>query len=206
MIGSCMSASPPLEAFLSGITHLGGKLQCVLIQLPPSFSPKHDEHALSDFIRHLPAHIRFAVEFRDAAWHTSRITHLLEEHRIAWVWHDMTAIKHASEAAFGFWPHTTDFLYLRMLGDLDAKYHVDGSEIYLYRELMWQRDAAIENWAEKIRSLLPDVAQVLLYVGNQYEGFAPLTAARFATRLGVELRLPSREELQGSDAQQLDLL
>ena len=195
-----------LEPFLAGVTQLGIKLQCILIQLPPFFSPKHDEHALRGFIRHLPAHIRFAVEFRDPAWHTPRIAHLLEEHRISWVWNDMTTLEHASEAAFGFWPHTTDFLYLRMLGDLDAKYHPDGSEVHLYRELMWQRDVAIENWTEKIRSLVPEVARVLLYVGNQYEGFAPHTAARFAARLGVELRLPTRQELQGSDAQQLDLL
>jgi uncharacterized protein YecE (DUF72 family) len=195
-----------LEPFLSGIAHLGTKLACVLVQLPPYFSLKHDEHALRDFIRHLPGDVRFAIEFRDPAWHMPRVAHLLEEHRIAWVWNDITDLEHANEAAFGFWPRTTDFLYLRMLGDLEAKYHPDGSEIHTYRELMWQRDIAIDNWAEKLRSMAPEVGQTLLYVGNQFEGFAPATAARFAARLGVELRLPSIDEVQGSDSRQMDLL
>jgi len=195
-----------LEPFLSGIAHLGTKLACVLIQLPPFFTLKHDEHALRDFIRHLPADVRFALEFRDSTWHMPRIAHLLEEHCIAWVWNDISAIEHANEAAFGFWPRTTDFLYLRLLGDLEAKYHPDGSENYTYRELMWRRDVAIDNWVEKLRSMAPEVRRILLYVGNQFEGYAPESALHFAAQLGVDLRLPGRDEVLGSNARQMDLL
>jgi uncharacterized protein YecE (DUF72 family) len=135
-----------------------------------------------------------------------RIAHLLEEHRIAWVWNDISAIEHANEAAFGFWPRTTDFLYLRLLGDLEAKYHPDGSEIYTYRELMWRRDVAIDNWVEKLRSMAPEVRRILLYVGNQFEGYAPESALHFAANLEVDLRLPGRDEVLGSNARQMDLL
>ena len=41
---------------------LGGKLGCILIQLPPKFGYKPKE--MEDFFKILPTHVRFAVEFR----------------------------------------------------------------------------------------------------------------------------------------------
>jgi uncharacterized protein YecE (DUF72 family) len=195
-----------LAAFLEGIGHLGHKLACVLVQLPPYFTLRHNEHALRDFVRHLPADFRFAIEFRDPDWHHPRIVHLLAEHQVCWAWNDTSTIEHADEAAFGTWPHTTDFLYLRLLGDLDAKYHADGSRIHEYRRLMWPRQTALDNWAEKVRALFPQVRRVLIYTANHYEGFAPQTAARISEKFGLNVRLPSADELTGRDTGQLPLL
>ncbi|MEQ1861803.1 MAG: DUF72 domain-containing protein [Chthoniobacteraceae bacterium] len=193
-----------LDEFLAGVNHLHSKLACVLVQLPPHFSPRRDEHTLRDFVRQLPAGFRFAIEFRDPDWHHPRITHLLAEHGVCWVWNDLSTLEHASEAAFGFWPHTTDFLYLRLMGDLDAKYE-PGRE-HRYRSLDWPRDAALENWAEKVRALLPQVGRVLIQANNHYEGFAPHTAARIAALLGQPIKLPDADELAGSDPRQMKLL
>lgn len=195
-----------LDAFLESMRHLGPKLACVLVQLPPYFTLRQQEHTLRDFVRHLPGGVRFAIEFRDPDWHHPRISHLLAEHGVCWVWNDTSALAHAAEAAFAFWPHTTDFLYLRLLGDLDAKYAPDGSAIHHYRQLMWPRDVALDNWAEKVRALLPQVNRALVFSANHYEGFAPHTAARIAQRLGVSLHLPARDELTGGDSRQLPLL
>ena len=68
----------PLAAFLHGVEPLREKLACLLVQTPWWFSPRHDEHALRDFIRALPSGFPWAVEFRDEAWHLPRIVHLLE--------------------------------------------------------------------------------------------------------------------------------
>ena len=51
----------PLAAFLRSVEHLGEKLACLLIQLPPWLAPRHDEHALRDFLIHLPRQFRWAV-------------------------------------------------------------------------------------------------------------------------------------------------
>lgn len=196
----------PLSAFLGGIKPLGRKLGVVLIQLPPYFEPKHDEHALRDFIRHLPRDVRFAVEFRDPAWHLPRIAHLLEEHHVCWAWNDITTLDHAGEAAFGFWPQTTDFLYLRLLGDLDSKYHPQtGKRVHEYNKLMWRRDAALTNWVEKLRSSLQHVRHAFVYCANHYEGLSPATAVRLGQKLGLRLELPTSEELRGNDPNQLAL-
>lgn len=195
-----------VEAFVESVSHLHSKLGCVLVQLPPYFSPRHDEHTLRDFVRHLPTGVRFAIEFRDPEWHHPRISHLLTEHRVCWVWNDTSALVRANEAAFDFWPHTTDFLYLRLMGDLDSKYNPDGSRVHQYRRIMWPRETALDNWVEKVRTLLPQVSRAFIYVSNHFEGFAPQTAARIAEKLGLAIKLPDSTELGGEDTRQMKLL
>src|SRR5690606_4274713 len=79
-----------LTDFLDKIAPLHRRLGSVLIQLPGSFKLAGDELALRDFLRELPSAFRFAIEFRDESWHLPRIAHLLEEHRVCWVWNDLT--------------------------------------------------------------------------------------------------------------------
>src|SRR5512136_2006964 len=45
---------------------LGGKLGCILIQLPPRYHFSSDN--LETFFKILPKHVKFAVEFRDLSW------------------------------------------------------------------------------------------------------------------------------------------
>src|SRR5919205_3909267 len=58
-----------LEQFIQRISLLEYKLSCVLIQLPPDFSP-NERPAFNQFIELLPSQVKFAVEFRDANWLT----------------------------------------------------------------------------------------------------------------------------------------
>lgn len=194
-----------INAFVASMSRLHAKLACVLVQLPPWFSIQRDERVLRDFVRHLPAGVRFAIEFRDAEWHLPRIMHLLEEHRVCWAWNDTTPIEHADGAAFGFWPLTTDFLYIRLLGDPGTNYDASGGRVHSYRSLRWPRDSALEHWAVKVRAVAPKAKRVLIYANNHYEGFSPQTAARIADKLGVLVSLPTPGEL-GDDTQQMPLL
>lgn len=196
-----------LASFLRDVAPLRRKLGCVLIQLPPYFTrPKH-QGALRDFIRHLPrTGVRFAVEFRDAEWHLPRISHLLEEHGVCWVWNDVSPLPKSAAAPFGFWPRTADFVYLRLLGDLTTKYTADGATVHRYRGLEWPRDAAMEGWAEKVRAHVGEVKHVYIYANNHFEGFGPKTAQRIAEQLGLTVALPGPEEMKPQDERQLPLL
>jgi uncharacterized protein YecE (DUF72 family) len=198
-----------LAAFLRDIEPLAEKLFCVLVQLPPFFTPKRDEHALRDFVRSLPAATRFAIEFRNHDWHLPRIAHLLQEHRVCWAWSDTTPIDHALEGAFDFLPDTTDFLYVRLMGDLEKKYDGPGSQAHRYREITWERTAALDNWAARIRREAAEKASAFIAVNNHYEGFAPQTCGRLAERLGMSIELPVAAQPGGKKKehdQQLDLL
>jgi uncharacterized protein YecE (DUF72 family) len=197
-----------LGQFLHSIEPLRSKLGCVLIQLPPSFAVKNDEAALRDFLQELPLDWRFAVEFRRHEWHLPRIAHLLEEHRIAWAWSDLTPLSRQAEGALEFFPETADFAYIRLMGDLGTKYRADGTRTHRYRELQWPRDSSLANWAARIRESLPRLQRTFLLVSNHFEGFAPHTCARLAERLEIPLQLPSAEsrlEKSEEDDRQMDL-
>ncbi len=188
----------PLAAFLRGIEPLGEKLACLLIQLPPWFAPQHDEHALREFLRHLPAGFPWAVEFRDHAWRLPRIAHLLEQHSVCWAWSDQTTLEGADAAAFDFHPRTAPLAVIRLMGDQSTKYRPDGSLIHHYDRLRWPRTASLENWAAKIQVEREHLREILVFANNHFEGFSPLTAQRLAGMLGTTLALPRPAELHPS--------
>ncbi|EDY19141.1 protein of unknown function DUF72 [Chthoniobacter flavus Ellin428] len=198
----------PLREFVESLKPLDEKLWCVLVQLPPFFQPKRDEVALREFVRHLPAEVRFAIEFRHADWHHPRIAHLLSEYGVAWAWNDLTSLDHQQEGAFEFLPDTTDFLYVRLMGDLERKYAANGQRIHHYRELMWPRDASLESWAVRVRQAAAEHRRIFVAVSNHYEGFAPHSARRLGARLGFDFPSPQLESASesGPGEQQMDLL
>lgn len=190
-----------LERFLRSLDPLGEKLGCVLLQLPPSFRVRSDESALRAFVRRLPRSVRFAVEFRHHGWHLPRIVHLFEEQRVCWVWADTTPLDHQQEGAFEFLPQTADFCYVRLLGDLGTKYAADGTSAHRYGELLWPRDASLENWAARLRQRARELSPMLVYLNNHFEGFSPLSARRLAGLLGMKVPVFGSEAGQGADPQ-----
>src|SRR5437762_6706060 len=194
-----------LSSFLRAIERLGPKLQVILIQLPPSLSPRDGKLALRKFLVELPRDFLFAIEFRHAGWHRPQFIGLLEKHRVCWVWDDSTPLNERNLAPFEFLPRTTDFLYLRLLGDYTTKYDRDGLFVHRYDKLLWKREAALESWALKIERHLGEVRNVWAFVSNHFEGFAPETAQRLAQRLGFELLLPSLSEKISSEQERSQL-
>ena len=196
-----------LSSFLHAIELLGPKLQVILIQLPPSLTPADGKHALRKFLAQLPRDFRFAIEFRHAGWHRPQFIRLVEKYRVCWVWADTTPLNERNLAPFEFLPCTTDFLYLRLLGDYTTKYDVDGGHIHRYEKLLWKREAALESWSLKVQRHLADVRSVWAFAGNHFEGFAPETCQRLAERLGFDPPLPPETEqaLSADRPSQLDL-
>ena len=197
--------SAELAAFLHLMEPLAEKLRVILIQLPPSFAPKEGRPVLRSFLEQLPRDFRFAIEFRHPAWHRPQIIRLLEKYRVCWVWADTSPLNERNLAPFEPWPHTTDFLYIRLLGDYGTKYDGAGERVHRYGRLLWQREAALESWALKIQNHLEETRGVWAFVNNHFEGYAPETCLRLARRLGYELPLPSFLETAPADSGQLDL-
>jgi len=146
-----------------------------------------------------------ATGFRHAGWHRPQFIRLVEKYRICWVWADTTPLNERNLAPFEFLPCTTDFLYLRLLGDYATKYDIDGGHIHRYEKLLWKREAALESWSLKIQRHLADVRSVWAFAGNHFEGFAPETCQRLAERLGFDLRLPPETEQAFSAERQSQL-
>jgi uncharacterized protein YecE (DUF72 family) len=200
--------SAELNGFLRAIGPLMPKLQAFLIQLPPSFTPKDGKPALRNFLKQLPRDLRFAIEFRHPGWHRPQIIGLLENFRICWVWADTSPLNERNLAPFEFLPRTTDFLYLRLLGDYATKYDKDGLFVHRYSKLLWKREAALESWSLKIERHVSEARNVCVFVGNHFEGFAPESAQRLARRLGFQLPLPAQADKIAAkqERSQLELL
>jgi len=180
-----------LTAFLRALEPLAQKLRVILIQLPPSYAPKEEKTAFRDFVAQLPSDFRFAVEFRHPGWHRPNFIRLLQKHRVCWVWSDTSPLNERNQAPFEFQPITTDFLYLRLLGDAVTKYDGNGQRIHHYGKLLWKREAALDSWALRIQRHLDEIRSVWAFANNHYEGYSPETCQRLAQRLGFELPLPA---------------
>lgn len=195
-----------LTAFLHALEPLTPKLRVILIQLPPSYDPRSEKSAFRHFVAQLPSDFRFAIEFRHAGWHRPQFIRLLEKHRICWVWSDMSSLHERNQAPFEFQPITTDFLYLRLLGDSLTKYDEKGERLHRYGKLLWKREAALDSWASRIQRHLDDIRSVWTFANNHYEGFSPETCQRLAARLGFDLPLPGQDgALAPHERGQLDL-
>jgi len=198
--------SRELAAFLRALEPMASKLSVVLIQLPPSYGPTEEKSELRHFLAQLPSDFRFAIEFRHAGWHRPHFIRLLEKHRVCWVWADMSPLNERNLAPFEFQPLTTDFIYLRLLGDTLTKYEASGERVHRYGKLLWKREAALDSWALRIQRHLDEVRNVWVFANNHYEGFSPETCQRLAQRLGFNLSLPAEEtEVAPNQHGQLDL-
>jgi uncharacterized protein YecE (DUF72 family) len=198
--------SRELAAFLRALEPMASKLSVVLIQLPPSYGPTEEKSELRHFLAQLPSDFRFAIEFRHAGWHRPHFIRLLEKHRVCWVWADMSPLNERNLAPFEFQPLTTDFIYLRLLGDTLTKYEASGERVHRYGKLLWKREAALDSWALRIQRHLDEVRNVWIFANNHYEGFSPETCQRLAQRLGFNLSLPAEEtEVAPNQHGQLDL-
>jgi uncharacterized protein YecE (DUF72 family) len=132
---------------------LNGKLGCLLIQLPPSYS--YNAENLESFFEVLPPEFRFAVEFRNLSWMREETWRLLKKHKVAYVNVDEPLLPPEVHI-------TTDFTYFR--------FHGRGTKPwfnYLYK------DEELEPWVPKILKASEQVKKVYGYFNNHFHGFAP---------------------------------
>ncbi len=129
-----------VAVFTEHISGLGDRLGPILIELAPSF--KHDQFAkLGAFLSHLPAGLRYAVEFRHRSWADKPdVARLLGSLNIGVAMAHHPWYVRLREV-------TTDFAYLRLLGRLDA--FPDAGRLHE------PHDEVLSEWAEFLRSLPP---------------------------------------------------
>ncbi|MEJ6021614.1 DUF72 domain-containing protein [Ramlibacter sp. PS4R-6] len=100
-----------IDAFLEQAAPLGGKLACLLVQLPPSLA--FDERTAAAFLGELRTRWdgSVALEPRHASWFGAAADALLAAHRVARVLAD--PVRFAAAVAPGGWPQ---LVYVRLHG------------------------------------------------------------------------------------------
>lgn len=158
-----------LEVFLDLMRplQLGGKLGCLLIQLPPKYS--YNPQNLEAFFELLDPVFRYTVEFRNLSWMVpqTQTFELLKKYNVAYTVVDEPLLPPEIHL-------TADFAYFR--------WHGHGERIWFdYRYSKEQLD----EWAPKVQQTAGKVKKIYGYFNNHYHGYAPENCLQLLGRLGL---------------------
>jgi uncharacterized protein YecE (DUF72 family) len=170
----------PVARLMARAEGLGAKLDCVLLQLPPTLQA--DADLLRTCLQQFPAGTRVAVEPRHASWWTDEVRALLERHGAALCWADRD-----EQPVAPLW-RTTDWGYLRL--------HTGTAP-------PWPRytPETLRLWAQRLAATWAEDEDVLVYFNNDPGGAAVVDAVAFAAEVRAggrsTTRVPSPEEAAG---------
>jgi uncharacterized protein YecE (DUF72 family) len=191
--------------FLNNMEPLQEKTLALLIQLPPSMEIMPGLEGLKELLPYLDGRFRYAVEVRHSSWFQDLAYNFFTNNNICMAWSQLARLRTPPIV-------TTDFLYVRFIGDrsIDEK---DFGKIQKDRILEMKRWANEIKKAEtgKIRGRRNEVNLAMIAANNHYAGFGPGTANLFRKMVGLsELywenpnQLQERLELRKRQLQQLE--
>jgi uncharacterized protein YecE (DUF72 family) len=185
-----------LEYFFKSISGLDNKILALLIQLPPSLKITEGIEGLKQIIPELDKRFRYAVEVRDRSWFQDLAYNFFANNKLCMVWSQLAEIKTPAIV-------TTDFLYLRLIGDRNIHEKDFG-------KIQKDRIAEMKKWAKKLKRVVneevvkkeeeqekgcggrnPKLA--IVSANNHYAGFGPGTANIFRKMIGLP-EAPWKEE------------
>ncbi len=169
------SALRALYEFLRVMSHLGGKLGPILIQLPPTVHSGYRK-PLEEFLAGLPPDQEFAIEFRDGSWIRGDVFQLLRNHGVASCIADTDLMPAVPEI-------TADFTYIRWIGNR-------GMGARTHREKV-DRSRDLELWAQTIKELGKKVGRIYGFFNDDYLGYSPNDVNHLKELLGIPRVEPS---------------
>jgi uncharacterized protein YecE (DUF72 family) len=169
-------AGPAVLEFTRIIRALEEKLAVILVQFPPSMHAANLP-LMEKFFAILPSDLRYAVEVRHQSWYTANpgeaepgLAQSLRRFGICWA---ATDYPRTPRRIY----QTTDFLYIRWIGQHGTFVHHDSERIDRSREL--------HSWQQLIQTSAMDMQIAYGFFNNDYAGFAPGTANRFKALMNL---------------------
>jgi uncharacterized protein YecE (DUF72 family) len=146
------------------------KLGAIVIQLPASFT--YDLKKLNMFFKFFVPEVKkqrysfdITIEFRNKDWFTNEVFSLLKKNNVGLV--------AGQSSRYPLEKHVTaDFVYIRMHGP---------DQLFASKYSSQQ----LEEWAEYIKNITPEVKKVYIYFNNDYHGYAIENAKELTKMLGV---------------------
>jgi uncharacterized protein YecE (DUF72 family) len=165
-----------LARFHQSAALLGNKLSAILLQFPPWVKPGRARSHIEHLLEGLDPRFRYAVELRDAGWFSGSdrdwILEELRARRIALCWSYLTYVDVPPI-------ETTDFLYVRFIGD----HTTVPSDVH--GEVRIDRSETLTLWAERVLKASAAVQQTFVFFNNHFAGFAPASINAFRERVGL---------------------
>jgi uncharacterized protein YecE (DUF72 family) len=156
-----------LVAFLEVMRplQLGGKLACLLIQLPPKYD--YNPENLEAFFRLLDPVFKYAVEFRNLSWIRDETWDLLKKFEVSYTIVDEPLLPPEVHL-------TSDIAYFR--------WHGRGEQPWF--DYRYSKDE-LEPWIPKVEEASRKVKKVVGYFNNHFHGYAPENCLYLIERLGL---------------------
>ena len=175
-----MDADSVMNEFLRATDPLGEKRAAILLQFPyfnkKAFSgPADFLQRLKPFLEGLPAEPRFALEIRNKNWLGPALHDLLRKHNLALTLIDHPWMPRPQEWFNKLDPITTDFTYIRWLGDRKGIEEMTKT----WDKTVIDRARDLQEWVEACRNFLKRKIRVFAFANNHYGGYAPDTLRLF---------------------------
>ncbi len=167
-----------LSLFYDAMKPLKDKLLALLIQFPPYVKITEGLEALKQYDFFFDDSFRYAVEVRHPSWFSDLAYNFFSNNNICMVWNQLEKIQSPPIV-------TTDFVYLRLIGDRSIKEENFG-------KIQKDREQEMTYWSDKFRTVQQDEKDVkigIVAANNHYAGFGAATANMFR----VMNNLPSVE-------------
>jgi uncharacterized protein YecE (DUF72 family) len=176
-----------LEQFFEAIGPLSNKTLALLIQLPPSLQILEGLENLRELVRELDTRFRYAIEVRHRSWFQDLAYNFFADNGICLAWSQLAEMKTPPVV-------TTDFIYLRLIGDRSIQ-EKDFGRIQI------DRVREMQKWADSINKTVQEdderIRLAIVTANNHYAGFGPGTVNIFRNMVGLpETKL---EELKDGD-------
>jgi uncharacterized protein YecE (DUF72 family) len=155
--------------FYGVLSKLGNKLGPIAIQLPPSIRLSAHKDVVKEFISLLSPEFKHAMEFRHESWFVPEVYSLLRKNNIAMVWSLNQYLETPPEV-------TTDFVYLRMVGD---------RELTEFTGIQRDRSADMKRWAKTVKENASKFESGYVFFNNHFAGFSPESSNEFRRLLGL---------------------
>lgn len=168
-------------AYLDAVRSLGSMAAPSLLQLPPTLTRQNSGRVLATYLDWLADElddIQLAVEVRSPDLMTAAFAQFLADRGMALVLVDRSG----SADLFDEWlalitaGKAPPFAFIRWIGDAN-----NGPQTY--RAISQPRDNALDQWADRLCTLMQHNLSIYGYMHNPYEGHSPESLRRLTTRL-----------------------
>ena len=168
-----------LQLFFKAIEPLCDKTLALLIQLPPSIEIMEGLQRLRELVHKLDNRFRYAVEVRHQSWFQDLAYNFFANNNICMVWSQIVGIRTPPIV-------TSDFLYLRFIGDRSLQEKDFGS-------IQKDRSPEMRKWVNRIKRAEKSIEEenkrlkfAIVAANNHYAGFGPMSANIFRKMIGLK--------------------
>ena len=180
-----MNVEKELSQFYGAVEPLKEKLLPLLIQFPPYLKITEGLDALKQYDFYFDDVFRYAVEVRHHSWFNELAYNFFKNNNIGMVWSQQDRLVTPAIV-------TSDFLYLRLIGDrsIDEKN---------FGNIQRNRTEEMQKWAREIKKVQKydkSVLRAIISANNHYAGFGPGTVNNFRGILEMpQISLEERKDV-----------